>query len=337
MFVKQYIKPILLILVPVLLIGWAQDVYELKIPKGFPKPQIPEQNELSNSRIELGRRLFFDKIMSRDTTISCASCHKPELAFTDGLKVGVGIRGQKVARNSPTLTNVVYSPYFLMDGGVPTLEQQIIVPVQEHKEFDFHFSLIAQRMQKDSIYVQLSKQAYNRPPDAFVITRAISAFERTLISGNSPYDKFTYQNQINALTASEKKGKDLFFSERLKCSECHSGFNFTDYSFQNNGLYVNYPDSGRMRLTNKEEDRALFKVPTLRNINLTGPYMHDGSFNTLEEIINHYEKGGNNNPQKSEKIGGFKLTNNERLNLIHFLESLTDSSFINRPDFIGQY
>jgi cytochrome c peroxidase len=275
--------------------------------------------------------------MSRDSSVSCVSCHKPELAFTDGNKLGVGIRGQKVSRNSPTLTNVVYNPYFLMDGGVPTLEQQIIVPVQEHKEFDFHFSLIAQRMQKDSSYVELSKRAYNRTPDAFVITRAISAFERTLISGNSNYDKFTYQGNVNALTKAEKRGKDLFFSKKLNCSECHSGFNFTNYSFQNNGVYLNYLDSGRMRLTNLEKDRNLFKVPTLRNIALTAPYMHDGSLETLESVIIHYENGGKDNPEKSEKLKGFKLNNSERNDLVHFLEALTDSSFVTNPNFSSPF
>lgn len=334
---KYLIKPILFIFLPILLLGWVKDVYDLKIPKGFPTPIIPENNQLNNSRVELGRRLFFDKILSRDSSVSCASCHKPELAFTDGKKLGVGIRDQKVSRNSPTLTNVVYNPYFLMDGGVPTLEQQIIVPVQEHKEFDFHFALIAQRMQKDSAYVKSSKKAYNRKPDAFVITRAISAFERTLISGNSNYDKFEYQGNSKALSNSQKRGKDLFFSDKLKCSECHTGFNFTDYSFQNNGLYLNYLDSGRMRLTSLESDRDLFKVPTLRNIELTAPYMHDGNFTTLELVIKHYETGGKDNPQKSNKIKGFKLKESEREDLVHFLESLTDSTFITNTSLSNPY
>jgi len=328
----KYFKISLLFLVPILFIGWVQDDYTLLIPKGFTTPNFPKGNELTKARVELGKRLFYDNIMSRDSSLSCASCHRPELAFTDGLKVGIGKQGQLLGRNSPTLTNVAYNPYFLLDGGVPTLEQQVIVPVQEHKEFDFHFSLIAQRLQKDSVYLALSKKAYNREPDVYVITRSISAFERTLISGNSPYDQFKFHDKKEALSKSEKNGMNLFFSDKLKCAECHGGFNFTDYSMQNNGLYLHYADSGKMRLTRLEEDRAFFKVPTLRNVELTAPYMHDGSFNTLEEVVSHYQTGGKNNPHKSDKIKGFDITQNEKEDLINFLKALTDTTFINNPD-----
>ena len=169
---------------------------------------------------------------------------------------------------------------------------QILVPVQEHLEFDFNMYLIAERLKKDKEYVKLCKKAYKSEPNPFVITRAIACFERTLISGNSRYDQYKNGN-LEALNENEIKGMKLFF-DKLHCSKCHSGFNFTDLSIRNNGLYeLKYPlDSGRMRITHKEMDRDKFKVPTLRNIELTAPYMHDGSVKTLEDVIAHYSTGG---------------------------------------------
>ena len=303
--------------------------YELIIPKGFPQPNIPEDNQLTEARVELGRRLFFDPIMSRDTSVSCATCHRPEFAFTDGLPVSMGIRGEFVTRNSPTLTNVAYQDSgLLLDGGVPTLEMQILVPVQEHSEFDFELRLIANRMKNDTTYVRLSQEAYDQAPSPFVITRSISAFERTLISGNSRYDQYINGDK-KALTKEEQKGMDLFFNQ-LHCAECHGGFNFTNLTVQNNGLYT-YPyplDSGKMRVSKDEADRDLFKVPTLRNIAVTAPYMHDGSIATLEDVVDHYDKGGMKHQHKNELIKPLNLTGKQKKQLVAFLKSLTDEEFI---------
>lgn len=303
--------------------------FVLNIPKGFPEMEIPDDNALTADRIRLGKKLFFDKTLSRDSTLSCASCHKPELAFTDGESTSIGKGGKRLLRNSPTLANVGYhNKGLLLDGGVPTLEMQILVPVQEHLEFDFNMYLIAERLKKDKEYVKLCKKAYKSEPNLFVITRAIACFERTLISGNSRYDQYKNGN-LKGLNESEIKGMKLFF-DKLHCAQCHSGFNFTDLSIRNNGLYeLAYPlDSGRMRITHKEIDRDKFKVPTLRNIELTGPYMHDGSLKTLEEVIEHYSKGGKNHSNKDRLIKPFNLSETEKENLISFLKSLTDSSFI---------
>jgi cytochrome c peroxidase len=306
--------------------------FKLTIPNGFPEPYIPEDNQLTKDRVELGRRLFFDVLMSRDSSVSCASCHKPELAFTDGLYKSKGIRGEIVLRNSPTLTNVAYQDSgLLMDAQVPSLEMQILVPVQEHSEFDFNLKLIAERMKQDSSYLKMSVDAYGRAPSPFVITRAIACFERTLISGNSRFDQYKNGN-FEALNEEEKAGMELFFNE-LACSNCHGGFNFTNLTLANNGLYENaYPlDSGRMRITNLEEDRDLFKVPTLRNIEVTGPYMHDGSLETLDDVINHYDNGGQVHPNKSKLLKPLNLSDKEKQQLISFLKSLTDQEFID-PD-----
>jgi cytochrome c peroxidase len=299
----------------------------LIIPKGFPQPEIPEDNQLTQAKVDLGKKLFFDTIMSRDTTVSCATCHIPEFAFTDRLPKSIGIRGQEVSRNSPTLTNVVYNEHFLLDGVNTSLESQVIAPIQEHTEFDFHVVLIAERLKRIPEYVDLCLEAYNSEPTPFAITHAIASFERTLISGNSPYDKYVYQDQQNALNDSELRGMDLFMN-KLYCNECHSGFNFTNQGLTNNGLYETYADSGRMRLTNLETDRAVFKVPTLRNIGVTYPYMHDGSFETLNGVIQHYSTGGKNHKNKSDIIKPFDLSPKEKEDLIAFLHSLTDSSFL---------
>ena len=306
----------------------------LVIPEGFPEIIFPEGNEFSKARWELGKKLFYDTVLSRDSSTSCASCHLPNHAFSDRVDFSLGVGATIGNRNSPTLANVAYHPYYTREGGVPTLEMQILVPIQEHNEFDFNVLLIVERLQKDSLYQQMSRTAYNRDGmDAFVLTRAISNFERTLISGNSRYDQYYFQNKNNAITAAEKSGMDLFFGEKTGCNNCHNDFNFTNYAFENNGLYETYSDPGRFRLTGDEIDRARFKVPTLRNIELTAPYMHDGSMNSLEEIISHYESGGKSHPNKSELLQPFSLTEKEKEELILFLKTLTDESFINNPLF----
>jgi len=305
--------------------------YVLPIPEGFPYPYIPSDNALTQNRIELGRKLFFDPILSRDSSISCASCHLPSAAFSDTLAVSLGVEQRAGTRNSPTLANVAYHPYYLREGGVPTLEMQILVPVQEHNEFDFNMLLLSERLNTDSNYVTMAQNAYQRTPDPFVITRAIAAFQRTLISGNSRFDRYIYQGQTSALNTTELHGFELF--KTWGCTNCHNGFNFTNYSFQNTGLYEVYNDIGRERLTLDSADRAKFKVPSLRNVGLTPPYMHDGSMATLSEIVDHYASGGKNHPNKSMHITGFELNPSDKQAIIAFLHSLSDYTFINNPNF----
>jgi cytochrome c peroxidase len=304
----------------------------LDVPMGFPAPAFPDDNLFTTERWHLGKRLFFDPILSSDYSISCASCHKPELGFSDDTALSLGVEDRVGTRNAPTLTNVAYHPYYTREGGVPTLEMQVLVPIQEHAEFDFNILLIVDRMLSDSTYVKQSLKAYNRKPDPFVITRAIATFERSLISGASRYDKFI-NGDLSALSMMERRGMSLFFSDRLLCASCHSGFNFTNYSFENNGLYDEYTDPGRFRLTNDEADRALFKVPTLRNVAFTRPYMHDGSFQSLEEVVDHYNSGGANHPHKSPSVKPLNLSSQEKEELVAFLKSLTDDHFITNPKF----
>ena len=297
------------------------------VPQGFPQPYIPEDNSITAKRIELGKKLFFDKMLSRDSTLSCASCHVPKFAFTDRKPKGIGIRNQEVSRNTPTLTNVAYQDKFLLDGLNPSLEAQVNIPIHETKEFDFSVILVSERMKKSSEYMQLSFDAYGEEPSPRVLTKAIATFERTLISGNSAYDKYYFQGDSTALSQSQKRGMHLF-KNKLYCSECHSGFNFTNGGLTNNGLYLSYPDSGRMRLFGKEKDRAIFKVPTLRNIAVTYPYMHDGSIEKLEEVIEHYSSGGKNHQNKSTLVKPFVISEYEKADLITILKALTDSTFL---------
>ena len=304
----------------------------LEVPQGFPQPVFPEDNEFTPEKWALGKRLFFDNILSSDNTVSCASCHLPQLAFSDARPVSEGVEHRAGTRNAPSLANVAYHPYFMREGGVATLEMQILVPIQEHAEFDFNILRIADRMKEDPSYVQESMDAYGREPDAFVITRAISCFERTILSGESDYDAFV-NGDLHAMNASAKQGMNLFFSDRLACSQCHQGFNFSNYAFENNGLYDDYTDPGRFRLTELESDRALFKVPSLRNVSITAPYMHDGSIGTLEEVIEHYNSGGRAHPHKSALIKPLQLTAIEKQDLLAFLKSLTDERFLSNPKF----
>lgn len=305
--------------------------YLLEIPKGFTEPNIPGNNALSQERVDLGRKLFYDPALSIDSSTSCASCHNQSLAFADNKTISPGVENRLAKRNAPTLTNVVYNPTLLFDGYLPTLEMQVLVPVQEHAELNFNIVEIGKRLEQNPIYVKMAYEAYGRKPDPYVITRAISSFERTLISGNSKFDQQVYQDK-KVMSRAELRGMNLFYNE-FHCAKCHSGFNFTNYQPLNNGLALEYADSGRARATHLPEDIATFKVPTLRNIAVTAPYMHDGSLKTLEEVIDHYAKGGVNHKNKSELIVPFTITKRQKVDLIKFLSCLTDTDFLNNVDF----
>ncbi len=301
------------------------DYYVLPIPEAFPEPYIPEDNQLSWDRVNLGKRLFYDPILSSDSSISCASCHKQDYAFADNIPISPGVENRVGRRNSMSLVNLAYHDFFMREGGVPTLEMQALVPIHEHNEMGFNIVLAAERLQSDSSYYQQSVNAYARAPDSYVITRALASFQRTLISGSSRYDE-------RLLNASELRGEALFYEDALACYQCHGGFLFTNQGIENNGLYLHYEDSGRYMLTFLDTDIGRFKVPTLRNIAYTSPYMHDGSLETLDAVIEHYASGGKNHPNKSEFISGFSLTDSEKNDLINFLKSLSDTYFLNNEE-----
>ena len=301
------------------------------IPSGFPAIEFPEDNGFTRERWELGKKLFYDTRLSKDNTVSCGSCHNVSLAFSDSVSLSLGVEKRIGVSNASTLTNVAYNPYSNRDGGVKTLEMQVLVPIQEHIEFDNNIIDIAQNLGKIPEYNAMSQKAYNRDIDFYVIPRAIATFERSLISGYSKYDK--YLNNMIKSTENELKGKELFFSEKTNCSSCHNGFNFTNYNFENNGLLENYQNIGRNRITNKVEDLGKFKIPTLRNIGFSAPYMHDGSLKSLEQVIEHYNSGGKNFVNKSNFIRPLGLTIEERKNLVEFLKTLDDYEFVNKKAF----
>ncbi len=305
----------------------------MEIPKGFPPLAIPDDNIYTSERWELGKKMFYDPIMSIDSSISCGSCHKASFGFGDNISITDGVFGRPGSRNVPTLSNIGYHPYYTREGGVSSLEMQVLIPIQEHNEFNSNIVAIADKMKSINEYVEMSEKAYQRAPDSYVIARALSNFERSLISGNSHYDRYFYHNEEESISSEAKKGADLFYSEELGCANCHGGFNFANYQFENNGLYEKYEDQGRFRLTNIDSDIGKFKVASLRNIGLTAPYMFDGSLSTLEEVIQHYASGGYPHVNKSEFLKGFEISAEEQAQLIAFLHSLTDRSFVENPVF----
>lgn len=308
--------------------------YLLRTPAYFPAMDIPADNALTQERVELGRRLFFDPMLSEDGSVSCISCHNIDKAFTDGLAVSEGIYGRQGTRNTPTLANIGYHPYFFREGGQPSLARQAQGPIEEAHEMNSSLLETVERMNADPTYVEQSLLAYGRKPDPWVLTRALAAFQRTLVSASSAYDRYR-QGEENALSAAAQRGLRLF-EEELNCQQCHGGFDFTEYAILNNGLYLVYADSGLFRATLNPNDWAKFKVPTLRNIALTAPYMHDGSLPDLEAVIEHYASGGKAHPQKDPRIQPFSISESEQQDLIAFLESLTDSAFIEPQQYTSR-
>jgi cytochrome c peroxidase len=299
-------------------------VITLKVPTGFPYPNIPPDNLPTANRIHLGEKLFFDPILSRDSSISCSSCHHTDKKFTDGLTFSNGIDGNVTQRNAMTVLNTAYQPYFFWDGGAPTLEQQTLAPIENPHEMDADVNLVVERLKQHPEYPKLFQDAYDLPPSPYTLVRAISNYERSLFTKKSRYDEYLYDNNTSALTQSEINGMNIFLGERGECFHCHGEYNFTDYSFKNNGLYLVYADSGRARITTNSSDVGKFKVPSLRNVEFTAPYMHDGSLATLEDVIDHYDSGGQPHPNKSGLIQPLNLTAQEKTDLVNFLKTLSD-------------
>ncbi|MBS1913206.1 MAG: c-type cytochrome [Bacteroidetes bacterium] len=299
----------------------------IDVPAGFPQPHFPEDNALTADRIALGKKLFYDKQLSRTSEVACGSCHLQEHAFADPRPLSIGVNGQLGKRNAPSLANMVYNTSYFWDGGVPTLEQQAIQPIINPLEMNMTLGEVVSRVSADPAYVDMFRRAYNSEPKPEFVTKAIASFVRTLVSGRSRYDRYQ-QGDTTALTASELRGMNIFFGEKAECFHCHIGFNFTNNGYRNNGIYATYADKGRELITEDPADEGKFKVPTLRNIALTAPYMHDGSFETLDAVVNHYTSGGQQNPNADAVIRPFVLTPQERTDLIAFLTSLTDEQFV---------
>lgn len=285
----------------------------------------PMDNPYSDEKVELGRKLFFDKRLSLDNEISCATCHDPEKAFTDGEVLGKGVKGRKAIRNSPTLFNVGYSKVFMFDGEIDNLEEQALVPILDHNEMGASMKEVLTKLNKDKGYRDAARKLYNREFDAWVLTRSLACYERTLISDNSDFDKFYFENNEKAISASAKRGWELF-SEKLNCVKCHPAPYFTDYQVHNNGrTFLETEDKGRFRINNDSTEIGFFKVPTLRNISITAPYMHDGSVETLELVIDYYASGGGKGMYQEKEIVPFEITKGEKKDLVNFLKTLNNN------------
>ncbi|MBS1538814.1 MAG: hypothetical protein JST20_13840 [Bacteroidetes bacterium] len=304
------------------------------LPNGFPDINFPKDNPVTAEKIELGRKLFYDPILSSDKSIACASCHKQELAFTDGKIVSRGVKGELGSRNSPTIVNTGYAEHLFWDGRASTIEEQAFAAATNPAEMRAVESVIDVRLQKDSAYSIEFPRAFGNgtQPTLRLAMKAIATFVRTVLSGSSRYDEFIH-GATSALNESEIRGRDLFFSYRTQCGDCHSGYNFTDNQFHSTGLFTHYFDQGRYNFTINKSDVGKFKTPSLRNIALTAPYEHDGHLPTLEAVIEHYNEGGKDFINKDSRIRPLNLTETEKKDLIAFLNTLTDNSLLNNPRF----
>jgi cytochrome c peroxidase len=333
--------------------------YEWRLPPGFPPPVVPPDNPMSAAKVELGRRLFRETRLSSTGRYACASCHRPELAFTDGRSHAEGATGEAVKHGAMSLANVAYNAAFTWsDERVRSLESQMHQPLFNRHPVEMGLKAdgdpALRALSADPAYRELFAAAF--PRDAAPLSmdhaiKAIAAFERTLISGRSPFDHYVFDDDRTALPDSAKRGMALFFSPRAGCAQCHSGINFSGpliyaghdtarASFANTGLYDvdghgSYPanDRGLVEVTHRTADIGKFRVPTLRNVALTAPYMHDGSLATLEDVIEHYDRGGKNNRHQDPRIRPLSLSPGERDDLVAFLRSLTDQEFVDDPRF----
>jgi cytochrome c peroxidase len=305
----------------------SSEVYEPEIPLGLDEEgfHVPNDNPLTKNKIALGRLLFFDKRMSEDNSISCSTCHIPALAFTDGQPVSTGIKLQQGGRSAPTAINRGFSKMQFWDGRAPTLEAQSVGPLTNPIEHGFPDNdAVVARINKISGYKKLFKNAFgNSTITIGQVGKAIASFQRTLISGNSPFDKFDWDGDEKAISESAKRGKKLFF-DKARCNLCHFGTNFSDEKFHNIGIGWGHEnlDVGRFNVTKDKKDIGAFKTPTLREISMTAPYMHDGKFATLEDVVEHYNSGGIKNPFLDNQIIPLKLTESEKQDLVEMLRTL---------------
>ncbi|MFQ5663795.1 MAG: cytochrome-c peroxidase [Terriglobia bacterium] len=288
---------------------------------------VPEDNPLTPEKVALGRRLFFDPILSRDYTLSCASCHDPRRAFTDDLAVAIGVSGRRGPRNTPTLVNRGYGSVQFLDGRAASLEDQALQPIVNPKELDIAWEEVVLRLKNHSDYSALFQAAFGPEVNAENLARALASYVRTILSGDAPIDRYM-DGEREALSELAREGLRLFRGKG-NCTACHLGPTFSDEQFHNTGIaWRDGPegsglDPGRFAVTGKEEDRGAFKTPTLREIARTGPYMHDGSLASLEEVIEFYDRGGNPNPYFDPELRPLRLRREEKQALLAFLRALS--------------
>lgn len=306
--------------------GIVNEGYVLDIPPHFPEMEIPKDNPLTPEKIAFGKKLFEEKRLSKDATIACISCHNPGHAFSDTVQFSEGVDHQFGDRNSQPIFNVGYHPAFFRDGGALTLEMQVVAPIENELEMNANIAEVCLMLDKDPEYHALAKEIFGTDFTPNVLSKSLASYLRTLISGNSRYDQYVLGDK-GALTELELEGFELY-DGKAGCFKCHDGFDFTDYTYQNIGLYAEYQDLGRMKLTADSVDMGLFMVPSLRNLSYTAPYMHDGSLETLEEVIDLYNEGGKGHWNQDFRIFPLDLTDHEKGALKAFLLTLNDESFV---------
>jgi len=320
--------------------------YEIITPYAFPDMIIPLDNPMTYEGVFLGKKLFYDNILSSDNSISCSSCHIQNSSFSDPNQYSLGVNSQIGIRHSSALINLGYNDFFHWDGSTSSLEEQISRPLFTHFEMNnVDWCEIINRLSYDQEYVDLFYEAFGvNEIDSNQVKKAIAQFERTLISSDSRYDKWLRGEVL--FTDEELDGLNIFFTERGDCFHCHGGINFMDNTFHNNGLDEVFSDLGLYEVTSDPLDQGLFKTPTLRNIEYTAPYMHDGRFSSIDEVIDHYNSGGvysstidplmkyvNSNPFGIPGLTGLVLTEQEKNNLKAFLLTLSDEVFIQNNYF----
>lgn len=296
------------------------DEYQLEPPLGLPKMRIPSDNPLTKAKIELGKQLYFDPRLSRDDTVSCASCHDPEKGWSNGERFATGVRDQVGGRSAPTIVNAGYSYFQFWDGRAQYVEGQALGPIQNPIEMDLTLEELVEKLNQIDGYREQFQKVFGTDVTAENVAKAIGAFERTILSGNAPYDRYKAGDE-DALSEAAKRGMDVFFNEG-RCAACHREPLMTDGGFHNIGVGINDEnvDVGRFEQSKLLGDRGSFKTPTLREVARTAPYMHDGRFGTLEEVVEYYDKGGEPNPQLDEEIFPLGLTDQQKKDLITFLE-----------------
>ncbi len=308
---------------------------QIKVPLGLPPLPIPKDNQPTADTIALGRKLFYDKRVSVDGTLSCASCHEPSAYFTDGKNVSTGVRGALGVRNAPTILNAAYMPFQFWDGRAITLEQQAAFPIANPVEMSRPHAADVSKLGDDPQYQAMFKQSFGTP-DVNIerVENALASFERTALSGDAPFDRFMYGSDKTALTPAQVRGYMVYLDPtRGNCAACHTvgphAALFTDGKFHNTGQGVAdtgaFTDIGRFHETKIATDTGAFKTPTLRNIDKTAPYMHDGTLKTLKAVVDFYAGQGNSNPYLDPEMKKIHLTGQDRADLVEFLQSLTGS------------
>jgi cytochrome c peroxidase len=291
------------------------------LPLGLSNRPVPKDNPLTAKRVALGRKLFFDPILSADKTVACATCHQPELGFAGVGAKAKGIGGKEGPRRAPTLLNRGFGTTFFWDGRAKTLEEQALEPIENPLEMGSKVTDALAKLSDDDGYKKLFAEAFDDGVTATNLAKAIAGFERTLVRADSPVDRFRIKGDHAAMTATERHGLWIYESKGA-CWKCHGGSNFTDDAFHNTGVSWGASDLGRFAVTKKDEDRGRFKTPTLRGVKLRPPYMHDGSLDTLDAVVEFYNRGGGKNPYLDPAMKPLDLTDDERKALVAFLKTL---------------